>query len=249
MGCGASMQPSEDASEALWPSDHDSPGGISRKAGLNRCSSEGAYVRKRKSKAQRGNTIRVFLSSTFKDFGLERDYLNSFIFPEIKKMCRQRGVFFIPVDLRWGVTAEESGRGDVIKLCLEEIDACHPWFVGMVGNRYGWHRPPPNSTEKYYAEYKEDPLLNSTFETGEKYFPWVAEHPSASVTELELRHVINNAHNTEEQIYASFYLRDTESFLAKEAVPEDRHWVYGAESEYSTEQQLRVREMLRSNGR
>ena len=36
---------------------------------------------------------------------------------------------------RWGVTAEESAKGDVIKLCLEEIDACNPWFIGMLGNR------------------------------------------------------------------------------------------------------------------
>ena len=242
MGCGASTQPMGEQLAEATPDAAPS-------AALSRCSSQRAYVRKIKTKAQRGNTIRVFLSSTFKDFGLERDYLNSFIFPEIKKMCRQRGVFFIPVDLRWGVTAEESGRGDVIKLCLEEIDACHPWFIGMLGSRYGWHRPPAGSTEKYYAEYKDDPLLNSTFEIGQKYFPWVAEHPAASVTELELRHVLNDVGNTEDEIYASFYLRDTENFLKNEAVPQDRHWVYGAESGYAEEQQLRVREMLRGNKR
>ena len=54
-------------------------------------------------------------------------------FPRIEKLCQERGVFFAPLDLRWGVTSEQSGSGQVIKICLEEIDRSRPYFVGSLG--------------------------------------------------------------------------------------------------------------------
>ena len=98
-------------------------------------------VRAETRKYQRShNTVRVFLSSTFRDFQLERDFLFHNIFPELEMELRHRGLFFAPVDLRWGVTAQDSSAGNVIKLCLEEIDHCAPFFIGMLGDRYGWHQ-------------------------------------------------------------------------------------------------------------
>ena len=42
-----------------------------------------------KSKGKhRGNTLRIFISSPFRDFNHERDYLNSFIFPKLKLLCQ-----------------------------------------------------------------------------------------------------------------------------------------------------------------
>ena len=145
--------------------------------------------------------MRVFVSSTFRDFAKERDYLNAHVFPKLKQLCQERGVFFAAIDLRWGVTAEESGRGDVIKLCLEQIDACYPFFIGMLGDRYGWHLPP---TEKPWVEayeemnYTTDTLLETTFQIGEKLYPWVSDCRQGSVTEIELRHaVLNDLETTE----------------------------------------------------
>ena len=37
------------------------------------------------------------------------------------------------------MTTEERSNGDVVKLCLNEIDSCVPFFIGMLGSRYGWH--------------------------------------------------------------------------------------------------------------
>lgn len=161
------------------------------------------------------------------------------------RMCvltKSTGVFFIPVDLRWGLTAEESSRGDVIKLCLEEIDFCQPWFIGMLGNRYGWHRPPPGS------DYVDEGL-ETTFETGQKYFPWIKNHPQASVTELELRHVLNDVGNLEREIHASFYLRDTARFLDHENVPCEDRGVFNPESEYASNCQDQLKDLIRTNGR
>ena len=75
---------------------------------------------------QQHPTFRVFLSSTFRDFMQERDLLVKEIFPELRRKARQRGVDVVDVDLRWGITQEESEQGKVIPICLGEIDRCSP---------------------------------------------------------------------------------------------------------------------------
>lgn len=46
-------------------------------------------------------TVRVFISSTFLDMQEERSLLMKSVFPELRKICSQRGVDFIPIDFRW----------------------------------------------------------------------------------------------------------------------------------------------------
>jgi len=82
--------------------------------------------------------IRVFVSSTFRDMQAEREHLVKHIFPEIRARCRERGLAFTEIDLRWGITEEEARRGDVVRICLDEIDRCRPFFIGILGDRYGW---------------------------------------------------------------------------------------------------------------
>jgi len=43
--------------------------------------------------------LRVFISSTFRDLQEEREHLVKKIFPEIRALCRQRGVAFTGIDL------------------------------------------------------------------------------------------------------------------------------------------------------
>lgn len=86
--------------------------------------------------------LRVFLSGTFLDMQAEREYLVKHVFPEIRQLCRERGVIFTDVDLRWGITANEARRGKVVALCLEEVIGQKPFVLGLVGERYGW-RPTP----------------------------------------------------------------------------------------------------------
>ena len=45
--------------------------------------------------------MRVFISSTFRDMNAEREELGKFIFPELRRYCREREVEFVEVDLRW----------------------------------------------------------------------------------------------------------------------------------------------------
>ena len=82
--------------------------------------------------------LRLFISSTFRDLQEEREHLVKKIFPEIRALCRERGITFTEVDLRWGLTDEDVVLGQVIRTCLEEIDRCRPYFIEIVGERYGY---------------------------------------------------------------------------------------------------------------
>src|SRR4051794_16369675 len=83
------------------------------------------------------DTVRLFVSSTFVDLNDERDELVKRVFPELRRRCRQRGVAWAEVDLRWGISDEEQAEGRVLGVCLDEIDRCRPFFIGILGHRYG----------------------------------------------------------------------------------------------------------------
>lgn len=87
-------------------------------------------------------TIRLFLSSTFRDMHAERDHLNRLVFPELRQRCERVGVDFVAVDLRWGITEEDARRHGALELCLGEIERCRPFFLALLGERYGWAPPP-----------------------------------------------------------------------------------------------------------
>jgi tetratricopeptide (TPR) repeat protein len=136
------------------------------------------------SPAPPSRAIRVFISSTFRDMQAERNELLKFVFPELRKRCEARGVGWSEVDLRWGITDE--AQGEVLSICLEEIHKCRPYFLGILGERYGW---------------VADDLPQEVMET----HPWVAEDRLRSVTELEILHgVLNNPNMTGQ---AFFYFR------------------------------------------
>ena len=85
--------------------------------------------------------IRVFVSSTFRDMVEERNELMTQTWPELRRFCRERLVELIEVDLRWGIAEEQSTRKETLKLCLDEIRSCRPFFIVLLGERYGWDRP------------------------------------------------------------------------------------------------------------
>jgi hypothetical protein len=98
------------------------------------------------------HTVRVFLSSTFRDFAGERDLLVRKVFPELRRKCRALQVDLVDVDLRRGITEEWAQQGKVLPICLAEIDRFRPFFMGFLGERYGWAPekdqcfPPQDST-------------------------------------------------------------------------------------------------------
>ena len=132
--------------------------------------------------------IRVFISSTFCDMHAERDELVLRIFPQLRKMCKKRGVDFKEVDLRWGITEEQSKRGEVLPVCLAEIERCRPYFICHLGERYG-----------DVAKTIDEDLV--------KDHPWLEKHKEKSYTDLEIVHGV--LENPEMKRRAFFYFRNS----------------------------------------
>ncbi len=102
--------------------------------------------------------FRLFISSTFLDLQAERAYLMKHIFPKVRAACRERGIEFTEIDLLWGVTEEEASLGRVVRTCLEEIDRCYPYFIALIGDRYGWI-PPLSEVQKDYHLIEQYPWI------------------------------------------------------------------------------------------
>lgn len=86
--------------------------------------------------------FRLFISSTFEDFKIERDLLQNEVFPKIREYCESKGFSFQPIDLRWGINNEAQLDQKTLPVCLREVRNCasypHPNFLIMLGDRYGW---------------------------------------------------------------------------------------------------------------
>jgi tetratricopeptide (TPR) repeat protein len=142
--------------------------------------------------------LRVFVSSTFRDMMAERDELIKRVFPALRKLCAERGVTWGEFDLRWGITEEQQEQGQVLPICFDVIERCRPYFIGILGERYGSvpSRLPPELIDRE---------------------PWLGRLAGRSVTELEILHGVLN--NPEMGAHARFYLRSsayTESLPAEE---------------------------------
>ncbi|RDD44594.1 Telomerase protein component 1 [Trichoplax sp. H2] len=87
-------------------------------------------------------TIRLFVSSTFKDFHAEREVLVKQVFPELRLWCEKLKLHLIECDLRWGVPKEATSE-ETLRICLGEIDRCYednqwPFFLNLSSHRSGW---------------------------------------------------------------------------------------------------------------
>uniref|UniRef100_A0A3Q2YXL3 TROVE domain-containing protein n=1 Tax=Hippocampus comes TaxID=109280 RepID=A0A3Q2YXL3_HIPCM len=92
------------------------------------------------SPKSRWRSLRVFISSTFRDMHAERDVLVRSVFPDLRRRAAPHCIHLQEVELRWGVTEEESGRA--ASLCLAEVDRSH-MMVAILGQRYGLVSDPP----------------------------------------------------------------------------------------------------------
>ena len=137
--------------------------------------------------AQRWRDVRVFISSTFKDMHAERDHLVKRVFPQLRERLLPHRIHLIDIDLRWGITQEEAENDRVLDLCLSQIDECRPFFVGILGERYGWVPEQMPAMER--PEYG-----------------WVQGLTGKSVTELEILHGV--LRNPQMHGHAFFYFRD-----------------------------------------
>jgi len=134
--------------------------------------------------------VRVFVSSTFLDMIEDRNELTDRTWPALRILCQSLNIDFVPVDLRWGISADQCRRNEIIGVVFDEVQYCRPYFVAMLGERYG--------TILGHESFPPDLLAREN---------WVDSYRDRSLTELEILHRILN------QSYVAprgfFYFRDS----------------------------------------
>ncbi|XP_070541009.1 uncharacterized protein [Ptychodera flava] len=191
-------------------------------------------ARKREKKKKR--EIRVFVSSTFRDFQREREYLIKKTFSQLNRLCADLHVFFTYVDLRWGITTEQTHFGRTIDICLKEVDRCRPYFVCLMGDRYGWSQ----------KEGEEDELLDGSFDyaiENNPKFEWIKDYRyDTSITKLEVLYgALLNTEAAKDRSF--FYLREPPDTLDYFVDPDDIK-VFTSESDWHHERQYELRESV-----
>jgi nephrocystin-3 len=118
----------------------------------------------------------------------ERDHLVTVVFPELRERVEQLGLEFFDVDLRWGVPAKDLNgeTANSWEYCRQWIDRVEPFFVCILGQRYGWVPKPEQ------LKAKEDSQRQQV--------------EQRSITDMEVRHAVLN--NTLKR-RSYFYLRAT----------------------------------------
>ncbi|KAH9524948.1 hypothetical protein Btru_028330 [Bulinus truncatus] len=170
-------------------------------------------------------TVRVFISSTFRDMHGERDLLTRFVFPELRHLCRKNFINIHEVDLRWGLTEEDTKDNRTLDICLKEVTRCN-LFIGLLGERYGWI---PSS---YQIPDSPD-------------YDWVRQYPIiSSVTELEMHlgalSKVDKARDT-----AFFYFRDN---TFEKDIPKTFESDFKSESELHKSKIVGLKSRIRSSG-
>jgi telomerase protein component 1 len=172
------------------------------------------------AQGQRWKTVRVFISSTFRDMHGERDLLTRFVFPELRARAYSRQIHVYEVDLRWGVTEQDTRSHKALEICLDEISRSQ-YFIGLLGQRYGWIQDEYNVPDT-------------------PRFDWLKELPTRkSITEVEMYHAALS--DTDKAVgKAFFYFRDP-AFASK--VPK----CFKSEFESESEESFEKIETLKSN--
>uniref|UniRef100_A0A8C6XEC4 TROVE domain-containing protein n=1 Tax=Naja naja TaxID=35670 RepID=A0A8C6XEC4_NAJNA len=158
-------------------------------------------------------SVRIFISSTFRDMHGERDLLIRSVFPELRARAARFCLAIQEIDLRWGITEQESQRNKQVELCLSEVSRSD-LFIGILGERYG-HVPKETSLPE------------------EPQYEWVKTYPSGrSITELEAVQFLNGSHDPTAESRAFFYLREPDFlgyFCQWGGVAQGRPFVKGLE--------------------
>ncbi|XP_047405495.1 putative tetratricopeptide repeat protein 41 isoform X2 [Sciurus carolinensis] len=168
--------------------------------------------------------IRPYICSTLNDFQEERNFLATNIFPQLNELCHSRGTYFKAMDLRWSVLkAQKSLPANLfrqcccllsqqLKLCLDYVNSCFPFFICMLGQTYGDFLPDhsPFMFSKATDLSSLSKAEQNLYVAAKNGYPWVLETPNCSLTEFE---IIQAAFRKQSQ-FQYFYFR-TRTMLLK----------------------------------
>eukprot|EP00164_Ancoracysta_twista_P008120 GFYU01011654.1.p1 GENE.GFYU01011654.1~~GFYU01011654.1.p1 ORF type:complete len:1278 (+),score=400.29 GFYU01011654.1:54-3836(+) len=110
--------------------------------------------------------VRLFVSSSFSDMHAERETLVKHTFPELRVWMEERKLTLVECDLRWGVPRDTTTDATV-RIRLEEIERCReenefPYFLNLLGERYGWVPRENDLSVNLQMQYKWVPGLSMT---------------------------------------------------------------------------------------
>jgi hypothetical protein len=170
--------------------------------------------------------VRVYVCSPFRDMQAERAHLHQVVFPLVSQRYQEHGVRLEVIDPRWDEASEEGAEGIVtLAQSLEAIDACRPFFLGIIGHRAG----------KVLEFVPED--------IAERY-PHLRHLARGSRTFLETVHGV--LRDPEHAAHSYFYFRDP-SFLPQ--IPKRFRSTYFPESPTALHRLENFKEAIRATGR
>lgn len=149
--------------------------------------------------------INPYICST-DDFTEEHAYLQLEIFPQLRKLCRDRGASFLPVHWDQNLAQDKLDKGQALYLALESINAASPFFIGLIGNQYGCHRPDesaPLSKEDVSDQWIDKNILTAA----SRGYRWILDESYNSASLFELK-IIQAAFLSEETRFCRFYVRE-----------------------------------------
>lgn len=172
---------------------------------------------------------RIFVSSTFKDMDYERDYLKNVILPRLNKEMIQYNVIVELCDLRSGIAkkfqSEQEQENFILQSCFSSIKVTHPYFIALIGDRYGWIPP------KLHIEN-----LNQLFQS---FGVEISSVINKSVTEVEiLLGCLNNKISNKGIIC----FRDEKSY---ENMPDEIRRIYVEEDNRAKDSLASLKEVIR----
>ena len=132
---------------------------------------------------------------------------------------------------------------------MDEIDNCRPYFIGILGERYGWVQ---NKGEEV------DEALKKSLELAVQKYGWVKNYTDRSIVELEILYgalhpelskKYEKPKESEKEIQRSFiYFRDTLSITKKFQLGDTERQLYEETSEESYLKLRTLKQTLKSSG-
>lgn len=126
-----------------------------------------------------GKNIKIFLSSTFRDMDAERDAIMNRVYPAVAQQLAPHNIHVDFIDLRWGVSTSDVDEAErenhVLRECIDGIQSSRPFFIGLLGDRYGWV-PSQESWDAIVGGMTNDEMQFINSDTAQ----------ARSVTELEI---------------------------------------------------------------
>jgi hypothetical protein len=164
--------------------------------------------------------LRLYLASVPGEMDGERAVVEGLVLPELRARAESLGFAIELVD-------PNKAKDDDWDLArrFREIDSCRPFFLGLLGERYG------------------DPPFSVSLDVVAAH-PWLAEDPGRSVLELEILHAA--LRHPAAAAGAFFYLRDPR-FLS--LVPDQHRARFLAENERAAARLAGLKERIRESGR